>query len=290
MNWIDWRIDELVTVQAVQGSRVSGGPDRPASPVQSRGIKKAAPRGGVAFFSPVRGGWSGLLHHLNSAGGAVGVGGNNDGYTVSLLHLLTSHVEVANVSNSLAVHQLVNASTGISGLSGNGYVHDNLAISLAFDVRNDLNLDGLLFLSTVNNEGIAYSYPILFFLIPYKDGNLSLGITSLHLTSDGVSVVTRSGNNLGSSGLLGSNGRVPNEGSILALVIVTLSSSGSGYIIGTVSGQLISEVFTTNQGDFLIVQSDGYILVTIVRNVEPTSLLVNLTEVDAVTGISSPSG
>ena len=162
-------------------------------------------------------------------------------------------------------------------------------------MRNDLNLDGLLFLSTVYNEGIAYSYPILFFLIPYKDGNLSLGfflipykdgnlslgITSLHLTSDGVSVVTRSGNNLGSSGLLGSNGRVPNEGSILALVIVTLSSSGSGYIIGTVSGQLISEVFTTNQGDFLIVQSDGYILVTIVRNVEPTSLLVNLTEVDS---------
>ena len=50
-----------------------------------------------------------LLHHLNSAGGTVGVGGNNDSHTVGLLHLLTGHVEVAYVSNSLATVHLVDA-------------------------------------------------------------------------------------------------------------------------------------------------------------------------------------
>ena len=47
---------------------------------------------------------SGLLHNLNGALGAVGVGGHNDGQTVGLLHLLTSHVEVTYVRYGLACH------------------------------------------------------------------------------------------------------------------------------------------------------------------------------------------
>ena len=68
-----------------------------------------------------------LLHNLHSVGGAVGVGGNDDGQAVGLLHLLTSHVEVANASNLLALNHLVDASPG----SYNELVGYLLALGLA---------------------------------------------------------------------------------------------------------------------------------------------------------------
>ena len=50
-----------------------------------------------------------LLHNLNGAGGAVGVGGNDDGQALGLLHLLTGHVEVANASHLLVGIHLLDA-------------------------------------------------------------------------------------------------------------------------------------------------------------------------------------
>ena len=40
-----------------------------------------------------------LLHYLHSVGSTVGIGGNDDGQAVNLLHFLASHVEVAHSGN-----------------------------------------------------------------------------------------------------------------------------------------------------------------------------------------------
>ena len=75
------------------------------------------------------------LDHLDGAGGAIGVGGNDDGQAVSLGQLLTSQVEVAYASDLLAVHHLVDAGNG----SYNELISDLLAGSLAGSYSVSLN-------------------------------------------------------------------------------------------------------------------------------------------------------
>lgn len=48
---------------------------------------------------------------LEARGGAVGLGGDDDGITVGCGHLLTDSVEDADVGNLLVVHNPVNART-----------------------------------------------------------------------------------------------------------------------------------------------------------------------------------
>ena len=98
------------------------------------GEQKKAAREGSPFFIWLRSNF--LLHHLNSAGGAVGVGDDLDGHTVNTLHLLTSHVEVAYVSNGLAIYELVN-SIPLSDLDGLGsLIADELAVLLSGSGNN----------------------------------------------------------------------------------------------------------------------------------------------------------
>jgi len=51
-----------------------------------------------------------LLHHLDSAGGTVGVGGYLDGHATGLSHFLACHVEVAHCGNTLAGIHLIHTS------------------------------------------------------------------------------------------------------------------------------------------------------------------------------------
>ena len=53
-----------------------------------------------------------LLHDLDGGCGVIGVGGDDEGQAVGLIHLLTGHVEVAHAGNLLAVSHLVDAGRG----------------------------------------------------------------------------------------------------------------------------------------------------------------------------------